>query len=307
MCFSTWNVMRGQSPDHLSDCVSIKVIVVRCRVICLVIEVPNQEVDVQVVELHVPSSPREFVPRSPSPTPSVPEYSENIIDTETSPMVNQTNSPEFQTTDGTREADNRLSMLNAVTRKPNNLLPAPLPSSNDGVFSNLAAKPERDVEKEEENPPPYETAAADSAPPYWETTIIAPGMNGDDILVEGLPVGNVFSFVWNMLVSMSFQFVGFLLTYLLHTSHAAKNGSRAGLGFTLVQYGFYLRGKAMQEENYSYYGEEDPNDKEMLARSAWLSYLLMFLGWFIVIRSFSDYIRVKRMEAAMRTAPEENV
>jgi hypothetical protein len=46
-----------------------------------------------------------------------------------------------------------------------------------------------------------------------------------------------------MLVSISFQFVGFLLTYLLHTSHAARLGSRAGLGVTLIQYGFALRGK----------------------------------------------------------------
>lgn len=47
-----------------------------------------------------------------------------------------------------------------------------------------------------------------------------------------------------MLVSMSFQFVGFLLTYLLHTSHAAKHGSRAGLGITLIQYSFYLKSRA---------------------------------------------------------------
>ena len=42
---------------------------------------------------------------------------------------------------------------------------------------------------------------------------------------------------------MSFQFVGFLLTYLLHTTHAARLGSRAGLGFTLIQYGFSLRNR----------------------------------------------------------------
>lgn len=42
---------------------------------------------------------------------------------------------------------------------------------------------------------------------------------------------------------MSFQFVGFLLTYLLHTTHAARLGSRAGLGFTLIQYGFALRNR----------------------------------------------------------------
>ena len=60
--------------------------------------------------------------------------------------------------------------------------------------------------------------------------------------MDGLPVGSIFSFVWNAMISMSFQLVGFLLTYLLHTTHAAKNGSRAGLGLTLVQYGFYMKG-----------------------------------------------------------------
>lgn len=44
-----------------------------------------------------------------------------------------------------------------------------------------------------------------------------------------------------MLISISFNFVGFLLTYLLHTTHAAKLGARAGLGVTLIQYGLALR------------------------------------------------------------------
>ena len=63
-------------------------------------------------------------------------------------------------------------------------------------------------------------------------------------MVDSLPTGSLFSFLWNMLVSISFQFVGFLLTYLLHTTHAAKLGSRAGLGVTLIQYGFAMRSRA---------------------------------------------------------------
>lgn len=39
-----------------------------------------------------------------------------------------------------------------------------------------------------------------------------------------------------------------MLTSVLATSHAAKFGSRAGLGFTLIQYGFYLRGKEGNSE-----------------------------------------------------------
>lgn len=96
----------------------------------------------------------------------------------------------------------------------------------------------------------YETAALDASPPYWETTVITPSgfLGPDDICVDGMPVGNFFSFAWNLLVSMSFQFVGFLLTYLLHTTHAAKNGSRAGLGVTMIQLGIYLKQRADHPE-----------------------------------------------------------
>ncbi|PWN23751.1 hypothetical protein BCV69DRAFT_8950 [Microstroma glucosiphilum] len=144
----------------------------------------------------------------------------------------------------------------------------------DGVFANLNAKPETrrrrannggsedrgedDDLADDVLPPTYEIAAADAAPGYWETTI-APGGLGwtpgggnvgdlEDLILEGLPIGNVFGFAWNLLVSVCFQFVGFLLTYLLHTTHAARCGSRAGLGITLLQYGFYLRTRALQLE-----------------------------------------------------------
>jgi Protein of unknown function (DUF2370) len=75
------------------------------------------------------------------------------------------------------------------------------------------------------------------------------------MMVDGLPTGSFFSFLWNLLVSMSFQFVGFLLTFLLHSTHAAKLGSRAGLGITLIHYGFYLRTRSN-----SYGGGAFPSD-----------------------------------------------
>ncbi len=122
---------------------------------------------------------------------------------------------------------------------------------NDGVFANLSAKPDGTfngadyVGGDEDGPgkdevlPAYEVALADTTPAYWETTVLTPGgmLGPDDICVDGLPVGSLFAFAWSLLVSMSFQFIGFFLTYLLHTTHAAKNGSRAGLGITLIQLG----------------------------------------------------------------------
>ncbi|ODH14232.1 hypothetical protein ACO22_06630 [Paracoccidioides brasiliensis] len=208
-------------------------------------------------------------------------------------------------------------------------------SANDGVFANLAAKPERG-EKTEDLPPSYEQAAADATPPYWETTIVAPGMSSDEVYVDGLPVGSVFSFVWNGMISTSFQLVGFLLTYLLHTTHAAKNGSKAGLGLTLVQYGFYMKGSTelnrASEPNGGYVSPPDPNSHSFdpnkvgqgssdsdagteshsgvftgITTSEWISYILMIVGWFILIRSISDFLRARRHEQLVLQSPERGL
>lgn len=111
----------------------------------------------------------------------------------------------------------------------------------DGVFRNLVAKPDANTESElfEQWPPLYDDAAADTLPEYWELAVVL-SMYDDEVFVEGLPVGNLALFVWNALVLVAFQWVGFLLCYLLHTSHGAKQGARAGLGITLVLAGWKL-------------------------------------------------------------------
>ncbi|KAI1802538.1 hypothetical protein F4811DRAFT_572975 [Daldinia bambusicola] len=205
---------------------------------------------------------------------------------------------------------------------------------SDGVFSNMMARPERGEKIVEEAPPTYEQAAADAAPPYWETTILAPGLGGpDDVYIDGMPVGSVFSFIWNGMISMSFQvfFVGFLLTYLLHSTHAAKNGSRAGLGITLIQYGFLLKGSPSDSGGMAgaptdgYAQPPDPNSHDFdpttvttnngeegsgfsdIAGSEWLAYLLMIVGWFILIRAVSDYIKVRKHEQLVLQSPDRGL
>lgn len=167
-------------------------------------------------------------------------------------------------------------------------------------------------------------------------------MSTDEVYYEGLPVGSLFSFVWNGMISMSFQLVGFLLTYLLHTTHAAKNGSRAGLGITLVQYGFYMRGSssANPSDPSSPGGEPhfaqppDPNSHDFdpnavsnevataaavaaaqgststissIASSDWLAYTLMIVGWFILIRAVSDFFKARRHEQLVLQSPDRGL
>jgi hypothetical protein len=225
--------------------------------------------------------------------------------------------------------------------------------NNDGVFANVTAKPSRPVRITEgddtyivpedsraEAPPSYAAAQADAVPPYWETTVHAP-FSGDsigDMIIDSLPSGSLFSFLWNMLVSISFQFVGFLLTYLLHTSHAACLGSRAGLGVTLIQYGFALRSKedavVIAEENgdswmataaraANYYKnmanmanttatmppvttEEQASKIVADATTEWLSFFLMTVGWFVLLTSVLGFWRVKRWERGILASRREN-
>lgn len=73
--------------------------------------------------------------------------------------------------------------------------------------------------------------------------------------IDGLATGSLFSLAWNMLVSVSFQFMGFLLTYLLHTTLTVRLGACAGLGLMLVQYGFAL-GIGKDDEGMGANGEE---------------------------------------------------
>ncbi|KAI0045316.1 hypothetical protein FA95DRAFT_1495554 [Auriscalpium vulgare] len=135
-------------------------------------------------------------------------------------------------------------------------------TGNDGVFANVTAKPSRPLqiregdeiylvpeEAQKDVPPSYAVAQADAVPPYWETTVHAPSSSDayGEMIIDALPTGSLFSFLWNLLISISFQFVGFLLTYLLHTTHAARFGSRAGLGVTLIQYGFALRARSEED------------------------------------------------------------
>lgn len=113
--------------------------------------------------------------------------------------------------------------------------------------------------------------------------------NGD-MVIDDLPTGSFWIFAMNLFISCFFQFVGFLFTYLLHTSHAAKFGSRAGLGITLIQFGFYSRSIEFISPSEDNLAEVTSASEEATAAVAdepgmpvitsrdWLAFLFMTLG-----------------------------
>ncbi|KAI9032987.1 hypothetical protein DFJ74DRAFT_143527 [Hyaloraphidium curvatum] len=70
----------------------------------------------------------------------------------------------------------------------------------------------------------------------------------EEVYVEGWVVGSWVVFLLNCVASTAFDFIGFVLTFFLATSHAAREGARAGLGVTLVRYGLYVHDHAGDPE-----------------------------------------------------------
>jgi hypothetical protein len=113
----------------------------------------------------------------------------------------------------------------------------------DGVFANMSATPVRGKIYEELEPPTYEAVVGDNVPNYFETCITGIDEWGD-VMIEGYPVGTFVVYCISLFVSFSFDFLGFLVTSFLAVTHAAKYGSQAGLGMTLVRYGFLYKDRA---------------------------------------------------------------
>lgn len=210
--------------------------------------------------------------------------------------------------------------------------------TNDGVFSNLSAKPHVNSTVVTDVLPSYSEAAHDPSPPYWETSVMS---EFDEIYIDGIPVGNVLNFLWSILVSVLFQFLGFVITYLLHTSHAAKNGSQVGLGITIINLAFVslpididknlvdttmgriepvdptmidatvdnpiMVGSVDEfHSSLSTHGEFQHQIKGTLKGIPFLSYFLFALGGLIIMKACWDFIKVKRLEYSIMF-PSNNV
>lgn len=202
--------------------------------------------------------------------------------------------------------------------------------ATDGVFSNLTAKPSNNnATVITDHLPSYDEASHDPTPPYWETSVMS---EFDEIYIDGIPVGNIFNFLWSTLVSVLFQFLGFVITYLLHTSHAAKNGSQVGLGLTIINLAIAsLPVKIGKNEIDTTAGRFEPTDPAAIDASVsnnnvlvgslddyhsslqnhgefttpsdglfdgtpMLAAFLFIVGGFIITKAIYDFYKVKRLE-----------
>ena len=179
-------------------------------------------------------------------------------------------------------------------------------NGRDGVFSNMAAKPNQIKEFEQLEPPSYHEVIVDPSPDYHISCIDESG----EILIEGFPVGDYFIFLVNTFVSMTFDILGFFLTSLMATTHAARFGSQNGLGLTLMRYvsfinkGFLLKQKIDQLtfDDIEYENGYKPDPEEEKSRRLWTAMFILIVGFFLVMRANLEFYRLRRMRSLVGSA-----
>ena len=157
--------------------------------------------------------------------------------------------------------------------------PALTQEPKDGVFSNLSAKP---TTKQEQQPPGYFDIpeSSDPAPPYIEHTVVSTLVESGDVLIDGMPVGSMTSFILSMLISVLFDFIGYFMTSLFATTHAQRQGSKAGLGFTLIRVGLILESRTAAD------GEEETKN--------WIQFLFVICGALLLFGANVEFIQKVR-------------
>ncbi|EEB06486.2 heavy metal ion homeostasis protein [Schizosaccharomyces japonicus yFS275] len=182
---------------------------------------------------------------------------------------------------------------------------SPTPSSTEGTGVDERAPEARSNtsdagEKEEEEPPSYDEVAADAVPSYWDTTLFLPGYEPSDVYIDGIPVGTVYGFCINSAVSIIFPFVGFLMTYIMATSHAARFGSQVGLSATLIERGITLWTDSTTAGNEHAVPDETESMYQFIAAVS-----LVCTGSIMFLLDVFFFLRVLRMKRAISRSTNE--
>ncbi|KAG4100006.1 hypothetical protein H8356DRAFT_1290350 [Neocallimastix lanati (nom. inval.)] len=155
-------------------------------------------------------------------------------------------------------------------------------NTRDGVFSNLNEKPEI---RSTRLPTYYEVTgeyANELDDPNIEVSI---GQDIDDfgeLLINDLQVGSWYSFWGTIIVSAVLEFIGFIFTFFLTSTHSAKDGSIVGLGIILYKYALC---------NAPVY-------------DLWFIIFLIVLGTILCVKGTRDFRKTKRIEKLVNSDPE---
>ncbi|OLY82179.1 Metal homeostatis protein BSD2 [Smittium mucronatum] len=186
---------------------------------------------------------------------------------------------------------------------------------NDGVFSNLSVKPE--ISFESDDPPPLPAYNDIYGEQLGQSTFDCIDDANNPPKVDGMPVGTPLNFFLNFIVALVFHVIGFLLTYFMHSTHAALSGSIAGFGTAMINFGVYI---ILFKVNGSDSHSETPkpttdskvplfevypydNSSDSLIFNNFLAVVLIVTGVLFVLKAVHVYYSAYRTEQLIKADP----
>ncbi|KAG4093414.1 hypothetical protein H8356DRAFT_1277730 [Neocallimastix lanati (nom. inval.)] len=183
----------------------------------------------------------------------------------------------------------------------------PVIHSVDGVFSNLNEKPEV---RSDALPTYTQVTGEPELDPFYgyEVAYCHIGEFYGEMLFNSIPAGTWGGLIISALFSFIFDFIGFIMTFFLSTSHGTRKGSLIGLGLTLIRYGFYIligiedtAGDTTTDELESI-GYNGLIDQWWFGK--WVGFVMIGIAAFIIYHSITRFIRVLKAKEYADKHPE---
>jgi len=176
--------------------------------------------------------------------------------------------------------------------------------SHDGVFSNLNEKPE----VRSDALPTYTqvTGEAEYDPFHgYDVTYCRIGDFYGEMLIDNIPAGTWAGLLLSAFFSCIFDFIGFIMTFFLSTSHGTRKGALIGLSITLARYGLMI----ITGDDFG--ATEDELEENGVAGlydvwwfGSWVGFVMIGLSIFIVYQSISRFRRILKVKAYAEAHPE---
>ncbi|XP_065058896.1 NEDD4 family-interacting protein 1-like isoform X2 [Rhopilema esculentum] len=98
--------------------------------------------------------------------------------------------------------------------------------------------------------------------------------------ITSLSVGSDYAFVGFFFLSFILNWIGFLVGYCLGNTYAAKYGSTAGFGLSLIKWAFLIK--------------HADCCIDVLSAFPWITWLFVIAGWVMFLKGTVSFSRIKR-------------
>jgi len=176
--------------------------------------------------------------------------------------------------------------------------------SHDGVFSNLNEKPEI---RSDALPTYTQVTGEAEYDPFmgYEVAYCHIGEFYGEMLIDNIPAGTWAGLVLSAFFSCIFDFVGFIMTFFLSTSHGTRKGALFGLGITLIRYGLII----ITGDNLGATDDELEDNgmaglSELWWYGPWVGFVMIALAVLIMYQSIVRFKRVLKVKAYADAHPE---